>query len=258
MIRPQRSDATQAHQLTAPAPRLVQTHRARVHGKSFFLGEQPLVVRGVTYGPFRPHEEHGEYGSPEAVARDMAAMVEVGINVVRTYTLPPMWLLDLARQHGLLVMVGLAWQQHTAFLDDRKLVRKILADARQQARDLADHPALFAIAIGNEIPARIVRWHGRRRVEDFLRAVGVGETLTEVDRLGADGQCRHLGEDRLAELTQAGLDVGITGVLHDGDGTGRAAGRLQLVSFRGRSSQPTGGSSIGISTASACHREGRR
>ena len=96
-------------------------------------------------------------------------MAELGINVVRTYTVPPVWLLDQATQHGLRVMVGLAWQQHTTFLDDRALGKQILGDARTNAQALGGHAALFAIAIGNEIPAKIVRWHGRRRTEKFLK-----------------------------------------------------------------------------------------
>lgn len=128
-----------------------------------------MVVHGVTYGPFRPAPEHGEYGTPDSVAMDFRAMAATGVNVVRTYTMPPVWLFDLAAEHGLRVMVGLAWQQHTTFLDNRALVKSIIASAREQARLIGSHPALFAIAIGNEIPAKIVRWHGRRRIEKFLR-----------------------------------------------------------------------------------------
>ena len=35
-------------------------------------------------------------------------------------------------------------------------------------RSCAGHPAVLWYAVGNEIPAPIVRWHGRRRVERFL------------------------------------------------------------------------------------------
>jgi hypothetical protein len=35
-------------------------------------------------------------------------------------------------------------------------------------RACAGHPAVLCYTIGNEIPAPIVRWHGRRRVERFL------------------------------------------------------------------------------------------
>lgn len=155
------------------------TGRVVVRGKSFLLDGETFVVRGVTYGPFRPHPEFGEYGTPAQVAADFAAMADLGANVVRTYTLPPLWLLDEAHRQGLRVMVGLAWQQHTTFLDDRELAERIIEDARDQAGQVGAHEALFAIAVGNEIPARIVRWHGRRAVERFL------ERLTKAVRKAA-------------------------------------------------------------------------
>ena len=40
---------------------------------------------------------------------------------------------------------------------------------RCDVAELAGHPAILCYTIGNEIPAGIVRWHGRRRVERFLR-----------------------------------------------------------------------------------------
>ena len=45
---------------------------------------------------------------------------------------PPRWLLDLASEHGLYVMVGLPWEEHVTFLDDRKRTRAI---ERARARD---------------------------------------------------------------------------------------------------------------------------
>src|SRR5439155_21945111 len=51
-------------------------------------------VRGVTYGTFRPDDETDDFPRLEAVAEDFAAMAANGINAVRTYTIPPHWLLD--------------------------------------------------------------------------------------------------------------------------------------------------------------------
>jgi hypothetical protein len=36
-------------------------------------------------------------------------------------------------------------------------------------RQYADHPALLAVAIGNELPVPIVRWHGAAAIERHLR-----------------------------------------------------------------------------------------
>ena len=95
-------------------------------------------------------------------------MVAAGINAIRTYNVPPRWFLDAAQRANLRVMVGLPWEQHVTFLDDSRTVRAIEARVREAVRDCAGHPAVFCYAVGNEIPAAIVRWLGGRRVERFI------------------------------------------------------------------------------------------
>jgi glycosyltransferase involved in cell wall biosynthesis len=139
--------------------------RPTVRGKALFVGTQKLLVRGVTYGPFS--SEPGGGFDPETAARDFRQMVGVGINAIRLYSHPERWLLDLAREHHLYVMVGVPWEQHIAFLDTGA-ADGIERTVREAVRVCAGHPAILCYAIGNEIPASIVRWHGRQRVERFL------------------------------------------------------------------------------------------
>src|SRR5207237_6521501 len=80
----------------------------------------------------------------------------------------PRWLLDTAQRHGLWVMVGLPWEQHVTFLDDKKRACSIEERVRTDVRTCAGHPAVLCYTIGNEIPAPIVRWYGNRRVEQYL------------------------------------------------------------------------------------------
>jgi GT2 family glycosyltransferase len=143
--------------------------RPVVSGKFLARGGDKLPVRGVTYGTFRPDAHGDAYPPPETVARDFAQMAANAVNAVRTYTVPPRWLLDLAGEHGLLVMAGMAWEQHVAFLDERSSARDIERRIRAGVRACSGHPALLAYAVGNEIPAPIVRWHGRRPVQRHLR-----------------------------------------------------------------------------------------
>jgi GT2 family glycosyltransferase len=77
-------------------------------------------------------------------------------------------LLDLAWEHGLRVMVGLPWEQHVTFLDEPGRPEAIEERVRAGVRACAGHPAVLCYAIGNEIPASIVRWHGRRRIARYL------------------------------------------------------------------------------------------
>src|SRR5437867_3055098 len=144
------------------------SRRPRVQGKFFFVGEDKLYVRGVTYGTFRPNGDGEEFPAREVVDRDFAQMVANGVNAVRTYTPPPLRLLDAAQRHGLRVMAGLAVERSVAFLEYRKCARSIEEMVRAEVRARAGHPAILCYTIGNEIPASIVRWHGRRKLERFL------------------------------------------------------------------------------------------
>ena len=142
--------------------------RPHAQGKFLFVGDTKLWLRGVTYGTFRPDADGNEYHDPETVEHDFAEMASHGLNAIRTYTVPPRWLLDTAQRHGLRVMIGLPWEQHVTFLDDKKCARSIEARVRAGVRACAGHPAVLCYAIGNEIPAPIVRWYGNRRVEQYL------------------------------------------------------------------------------------------
>jgi GT2 family glycosyltransferase len=139
-----------------------------VTGKFLYTADEKLHVRGVTYGTFRPRDGGCEFPAPDAVEADFAAMTRNGINAVRTYTPPPRYVLDAAVRMGLWVMVGVPWEHHVTFLDDRRRARSIEARVRAGVAACAGHAAILCYAIGNEIPASVVRWHGRRRVEHFL------------------------------------------------------------------------------------------
>jgi GT2 family glycosyltransferase len=154
-----------AQSLRAAAPLLAPL---RVAGRRFEAGGRPVALCGTTYGGFGPNAAGEPFPEPARVAQDFAAMAEHGINSVRVYTSPPRWLLDLAAAHGLRVLVGLCWEQHVAFLETRSETRAKAEAVRATVRASAGHPAVLAYAIGNEVPASIVRWYGRRRIERWL------------------------------------------------------------------------------------------
>lgn len=148
--------------------RAVPSARLRPAGKFFFSGDRKLYLRGVTYGPFSPNRRGEPFPEPERVERDFRSMQELGANCFRTFHPPPLWMLDLARRHELLVLCGIAWTEHVCFLDDRRLVRDIRHAVSSAVADLQHHPAVAAVFIGNEIPPDVVRWHRPERVRRFL------------------------------------------------------------------------------------------
>jgi O-antigen biosynthesis protein len=150
-----------------PAPQVFGLRQPTVSGKFLSVEAKRFWVRGVTYGTFRPGPG-GAYPDEPQIAADFAAIAAAGFNTVRTYTVPPRRLLDTAALQGLRVLIGLPWEQHITFLDDRHRRATIEARVRSGVRACAGHPAVLAYAIGNEIPASIVRWHGAPAIERFL------------------------------------------------------------------------------------------
>ena len=163
------STAVQADPGLRSRSRPGSTARIATDGKFLRANGERFLVKGVTYGTFAPDAVGYQFPCLEQVAEDFRLMAGFGINTVRTYTPPRRDLLDEAARHGLRVMIGLPWSQHVAFLDDRHLTRAIRREIVQKVTALADHPAVLTFALGNEIPAGIVRWHGHVRVEHFLR-----------------------------------------------------------------------------------------
>jgi len=158
-------------QITEQSPkRLTLTEeRPRVRGKFLILGDEKFWVKGVTYGTFAQDKNGIERFVPQIVEKDFAAIAENGFNVVRTYTVPPHWVLDIAWTNGLRVMVGIPVEVPMALIDEPGKPAEIEGWVRKQLRTCAGHPAVFCYTIGNEIAPSIVRWQGRRRIENFLK-----------------------------------------------------------------------------------------
>ncbi len=142
--------------------------RVRLDGKFFTRAGQRLQVQGVTYGPFAPDSDGHQFPARRRVRDDFVAMAEAGINAIRTYHVPPDWLLGLADERGINVFIDVPWRKHLCFLDSREArgeAREAVAAAAERG---LGHPCVLAYSIGNEVPADVVRWHGARRVERFL------------------------------------------------------------------------------------------
>ena len=143
----------------------------QVQGKFFFAGEQKFFMKAVSYGPFKDGSHGTQFPERDMVERDFALMTELGVNVVRTFTVPPRWLLDRAEAYDLRVMIGIPWAEHICFLDSPDVTAEIRNTIRRAVRDSLGHRAVFAYMIGNEIPPDIVRWYGPERMQAFLRVL---------------------------------------------------------------------------------------
>lgn len=143
----------------------------RAGGKFLLRGEEKFFLRGVSYGPFAQGSHGAQFPERDIVRRDFALMRDLGANCFRTFTPPPEWLLDLAEEHDLGVLVGLPWTEHVCFLDEPEVMQDIRKQVMASVESCRQHPAVFAYLIGNEIPPDIVRWHQPERVKEFLHTL---------------------------------------------------------------------------------------
>ncbi|HEV8713149.1 MAG TPA: glycosyltransferase [Candidatus Binatia bacterium] len=152
-------------------------------GKFFFVDGEKFFLKGVTYGPFAPASHGAPFPERPVMEQDFILMRELGANTLRTFTVPPRWLLDLAGEYGLHVLVGIPWAEHVAFLDSPPLVQDIRRTIADGVRACRGHAAVLACLMGNEIPPDIARWHGPERVRTFLRELVEVAKTTDPGRL---------------------------------------------------------------------------
>src|SRR5437870_12802823 len=136
--------------------RNLAAERPRVRGKFLFLGDEKFWVKGVTYGTFAQDENGIERFVPQVVERDFASIAENGFNVVRTYTVPPRWVLDTAWRNGLRVMVGIPVVVTMALIDEPGKPGEIEDWARKQLRSCDGQTDVFCTTISNVIGTYIV------------------------------------------------------------------------------------------------------
>ncbi|MEO5581282.1 MAG: glycosyltransferase [Saprospiraceae bacterium] len=143
--------------------------KIRVKGKFIYQGNKKFFIKGVTYGTFAPDESGDQFPPIDLISKDFEMMEANGINSIRTYTVPSLEMLDKANEYGIMLMVGLPWEQHITFLDSNKLQLDIIRRTRDAVLACAEHSAILCYTIGNEIPASMVRWYGKEKIEKFLK-----------------------------------------------------------------------------------------
>jgi glycosyltransferase involved in cell wall biosynthesis len=196
--------------------------RIRTSGMFFVDRDRKFFARGVSYGPFSPRL--GEpFPEKAQVESDFAQIRELGANTIRVYHVPPDWLIGLAEEFGLRLLVGIPWAQHLRFLDSRSEQREIQRRVRDAAHALRHCPGLLAFLVGNEIPPDVVRWYEAPRVGRFL-----AELADEIRQVDPEALVSYANFPMTEYLGVEGLDfLSFNVYLHRIDALGRYLGRLQ-------------------------------
>jgi GT2 family glycosyltransferase len=233
------SPSARTHGIAADSPPLAQTaplniesdavvpqfDRIRVHGKGFRQGASAWYVKGLTYGPFAPNSRGAFLPERWRMLEDFAQIRRLGANSIRLYHPPTVQVLDDALENDLHVLIDVPWQKHRCFLDEPDAQADAIERVRTAARELGNHPAVFAISVANEIPKDIVRYHGPHRVERFLEIL-----LATVKEQAPQCLATYTNYPSTEFLLPRGLDFYAANVyLEDTAVLGRYLDRLQLV-----------------------------
>jgi O-antigen biosynthesis protein len=157
-------------ELTLHNPALIE--RVRVDGKFLQLGDSKFYVKGLSYGPF-PTNSFGDcLPDPSQFSQDLAHIRSLGANTLRLYSVPSPDVLDRLLHFELRVLLDIPWEKHRCFFEDwtaREAARERVVAA---ARLAANHPAVLAVSVVNEIPNDVVRFYGHERIERFVEELG--------------------------------------------------------------------------------------
>jgi GT2 family glycosyltransferase len=153
-------------------------------GKQFAAGSEPFTVRAVTYGTFRPRGDGARFPERNVVKQDFDAINAAGFNTVRTYTLPPDDVVELAADWGLRLLAGVFYEDWRFLVgasarQRRDMARAARAQVGQAAHRLAGNEHVLGIVVGNELPSDVVRWVGTRCSADLIG--GLADAVAEID-----------------------------------------------------------------------------
>jgi glycosyltransferase involved in cell wall biosynthesis len=177
----------------------------------------------VTYGPFAPDRNGDQFPDRPTVRRDFEQMKSLGITAIRTYHVPPEWLLDSAAERDIRVFLDVPWPKHICFLDNRTARQSARAAVQRAAAISAKNSAVMAVSVCNEIAPDIVRWYGHRRIERFL-----GELVAIAKEADPTGLTTYASYPPTEYLDAPGVDFYTFNVyLHDRAAFRRYLCRLQ-------------------------------
>ena len=143
-------------------------------GKFFSLGGERFPFRGVCYGTFAPRADGAQFPELPKLRNDLELIRDHGFTVVRTYTLPPDDMVEMAEELGLRLLPDVFYPDWRYLVGgSRRQTRGVHREAAREvgaaARRLAGNEAIMALSLGNEIPADVIRWHGTDTVSQAIR-----------------------------------------------------------------------------------------
>jgi len=138
--------------------------RVSVDGQRLLLEGASFRLRGTTYGDVSTRSDGAPFPTPDRVLADLIAIADAGLNTIRTRTLPPRDVLELAAELGLRVLASVDyrdWRTATPTAAGRARIRAAGLRAVDAALSrCAGRREVLALTVGRELAADVIAAHG--------------------------------------------------------------------------------------------------
>jgi glycosyltransferase involved in cell wall biosynthesis len=186
--------------------------RVVADGRFLSLRGTTFVVKGVTYGSFAPRGDGRLFPESDRIESDLNTIAACGFNTVRLYNPPPVELLDVSRDLGLRLLVGLDYHDLRMEPEVSRRGRRRVLDSGFRAiedamAELRGRPEVLAVSVGNEFPGDLVRLHGVQAVGRLL-----GELVDRVHEEDPEMLVTYTSFPTTGYLEVPGIDLATTNV----------------------------------------------
>lgn len=147
-----------------------------VRGKYLFVDGEKFTIKGISYGNFDPTDTGtGTFFFDEVKTRvDFELIKKANFNTIRLYSKPPDYVITIAKELGLRIILTLYIDYVTKEIDFSD--RKTIEHYKYLTRDLIEfgkrHGNVVMYMLGTEIPAQLLDREGIWIMEEFMKKKG--------------------------------------------------------------------------------------
>jgi GT2 family glycosyltransferase len=155
-------------------------HRIEIRGKDLYVDGGKFQVKGVHYGPWRPGTGPNKgypYPGPNEIEQDFRLIDKLNTNTILVFD-PPEYVLDLAEQHGFMVLYCFSVNWWTIGSDGYATERQNIID---QVKKFRHKPAMLGWVLGNEIPTDILTQRGDEPIRNGLKDLTYAVKSADLD-----------------------------------------------------------------------------
>ena len=136
-------------------------------GDWIYVDGVKFLIKGIGYSPFRMQFGY-EYVPDSLIEQDFKRIKEAGFNTIRTWGIVPERVLKLAKENGLMVILGV-WIESAGLFDNPAFIQNAIKEVRKAAKLGKNYDNIIAYLVMSEPKVDAVLKAGIRRTETFQK-----------------------------------------------------------------------------------------